>query len=115
MAYRTFTDSSGIEWHAWDVKPEALERRTAERRQRAARIDFADRRHGTDRRIIAGHWTILRAGLARGWLCFDADAERRRLTPIPADWDHCSLKELEAYCRSASPVRLVGLRVTGDG
>ena len=113
MAYRTFTDSTGLEWHAWDVKPQALERRTTERRQGVRRIEFVDRRHGSDRRVTAGQWTILRSGLARGWLCFDAEAERRRLTPIPADWDRCSLDELEAYCRSASPVRRVGLRVTG--
>lgn len=105
MAYRTFIDSSGLEWQSWDVLPKGCERRLTERRVARERLSFADRRHG-DRRRVQGRWTPLTSGLRDGWLCFESAEGRRRLTPIPAGWEVCADRELEAYCRSANPVRL---------
>jgi hypothetical protein len=104
MAYRTFIDSSGLEWQTWDVLPKAVDRRLAERRVSSERVAFPDRRHG-DRRKVDGRWTPLTSGLRDGWLCFESVAGRRRLTPIPAGWDECNVEALEIYCRSATPVR----------
>jgi hypothetical protein len=105
MGYRVFIDSNGMEWQAWDVLPKAFERRIGNRRVCREPMAFADRRQG-ERRQRDGRWTPLTSGLRDGWLCFDAGGTRRRLTPIPANWESCEQPELEDYCRSARPVRL---------
>jgi hypothetical protein len=104
MAYRTFVDSDGTEWQAWDVLPKAVERRITNRRISREGVTFPDRRQA-DRRRVDGRWTPLTSGLRDGWLCFDAAGNRRRLTPIPSDWEDCGPTALERYCRSATPVR----------
>ena len=104
MAYRTFLDSDGVEWHAWDVLPKAVERRVAERRIIEEAVGFADRRHG-ERRQLDGSGTPLTSGIREGWLCFDAGEDRRRLSPIPQDWEDCAHRTLERYCRLAIPAR----------
>lgn len=104
MAYRTFIDSSGVEWQAWDVLPKAVERRLTDRRVHRESLRFPDRRH-LQRRQVEGRWTPLTSGLRDGWLCFDGDGVRRRLTPIPSDWEDCAPAVLERYCRMAAPAR----------
>jgi hypothetical protein len=37
-------------------------------------------------------------------LCFERGEERRRLFPIPEDWQRCSDEELQKYRDSARPV-----------
>ena len=101
MGYRVFRDSQGTEWQAWDVVPQLTERREIERRMRVVAIDHADRRRATDRRVIKGRRPTLTAGLDNGWLCFENGGEKRRLTPIPADWMRCTSAELERYCQAA--------------
>ena len=105
MAYRVFIDSNGVEWQAWDVLPKGVERRIGNRRVCPEPVAFDDRRR-VERRQVNGRWTPLTSGLRDGWLCFDGDGTRRRLMPIPANWEFCGQPELEAYCRSAKPVRL---------
>jgi hypothetical protein len=104
MAYRTFVDSHGTEWQAWDVLPRAVERRIADRRVCRERLSFPERRRA-DRRQVNGRWTPLTSGLRDGWLCFEAEGTRRRLTPIPSDWEECPALALEGYCRLAVPAR----------
>jgi hypothetical protein len=105
MGYRVFTDSNGMEWQAWDVLPKAFERRIGNRRACREPLAFTDRRQG-ERRQRDGRWTPLTSGLRDGWLCFDGGGTRRRLIPIPENWESCEQGELEDYCRSARPVRL---------
>jgi hypothetical protein len=111
MAYRTFLDSDGVEWHVWDVLPKAVERRVAERRLFGEVVDFPDRRHA-ERRQLDGCGTPppLTSGLREGWVCFDAGGDRRRLSPIPPDWEECGQRTLERYCRSAIPARVSSTR-----
>ncbi|HEU0301532.1 MAG TPA: hypothetical protein VFR37_18880 [Longimicrobium sp.] len=98
MALREFTDSRGTTWTAWDVPPHRVYtpvRSTADRRKIDAGKWSPERRAGGDRR---------RGGpceLARGWVCFTAGAEKRRLYPPPAGWDACSDQELEELCAGA--------------
>jgi hypothetical protein len=106
MGYRIFVDTEGVEWQAWDVMPKAVERRFANRRVAREGVGFPDRRRSTERRQVNGRWSPLTSGLRDGWLCFDAEGMRRRLTPIPGDWEDCDYGALEAYCRSAIPVRV---------
>jgi hypothetical protein len=106
MGYRIFTDSQGIEWQTWDVVPHLAERRASERRRAAAVVTMVavERRRVDERRTaIGGRRPLLSAGLDAGWLCFEARAEKRRLTPIPADWLRCDDECLERYCRAARP------------
>ena len=42
--------------------------------------------------------------LQSGWLTFECASERRRLAPIPADWEASSEVTLESYCRRARRV-----------
>jgi hypothetical protein len=104
MGYRSFVDSAGTEWDAWDVVPQLAERRVDERRRNRQAIPFGDRRR-RERRLVSGPRAVMGGGLAAGWLCFEASAEKRRLSPIPDDWTRCPESQLEAYCRMARPVR----------
>jgi hypothetical protein len=75
MALRTFTDMAGVEWQVWDVRPEAPYR---------AIISDAD--------------------LEGGWLVFQSPTEKRRLCPIPDDWESCPVERLYLLSRVAPPV-----------
>ena len=67
---RTFADSTGTEWTVYEVKRQG---EAAERRSYLP-DEFGD-----------------------GWLCFESDFTKRRLTPIPVRW------------REFSDTQLVGL------
>jgi hypothetical protein len=101
MGYRVFRHSQGTAWRARDVIPQLTERREIERRVRIEPVEHADRRRAPDRRVIKGHRPMLTAGLDGGWLCFENEAEKRRLTPIPDDWARCTAAELERYLEAA--------------
>ena len=105
MAYRTFRDSQGTDWQTWDVVPRLEERRVAPRRVTLADVPATDRRARMDRRLIRSERSVLNSSLTGGWLCFEAEVEKRRLSPIPADWQHCTQERLERYCHSATPAR----------
>jgi hypothetical protein len=108
MALRSFMDSAGNEWQAFDVVPRSNERRNYERRlsDDRATTTAADRREG-DRRVTVGGRTSMVVG--QGWLCFQRGTDRRRLSPIPDDWQRLSDAELDALCRTARPVRSLTL------
>jgi hypothetical protein len=106
MPYRTFADSTGVEWQVWDIVPQLTERREShdqERRRGNEPIAFADRRRDT-RRLTLSRRAVLRGSFAQGWLCFDNGVLKRRLTPIPADWTTCSEELIEVYMRHAERV-----------
>ena len=104
MGFRTFLDSNGLEWTAFDVVPRAQERRQLERRVLGQLADMIEDRRDQDRRVTVGGRSSLAGGVNEGWLCFERGVERRRLKPIPENWLRCSDRELEEYCRSARPV-----------
>lgn len=107
MGYRIFRDSRGTEWQAWDVVPRLAERRVSDRRSRVLPPPHSDRRSPSDRRTKVGHRTLLKSGLDSGWLCFEAADEKRRLTPIPDDWEGCVVERLEQYCAMAKRARRI--------
>lgn len=75
MSLREFTDASGRQWSAWDVRPgSSLDGGTAAR--------------------SSGGYDI------QPWLAFECatTGERRRLTPIPAGWSSASDTELRSFC-----------------
>ena len=57
----------------------------------------------------AGGRPVLTSGLDSGWLCFEASLQKRRLTPIPDDWERCPVTRLEEYCRAARPAMRISV------
>ena len=108
MPYRTFEDSAGTDWQVWDIVPRLSERRaggSVDRRVKVIPISFADRRR-EQRRVPQTPVTRarLRGSYAQGWLCFESDYEKRRLSPIPEDWTTCEESRLEEYARQGERV-----------
>jgi hypothetical protein len=81
MAHRTFTDSDGRRWEAWDVHPANVEPR------RTGRMN-------------------LPAELREGWLAFQTGGESRRLAPIPATWPAIADGDLVAMLARAQRIPL---------
>ena len=44
-------------------------------------------------------------GLLGGFLCFESSAEKRRLCPIPSDWETCPPERLDVLSRVAPRVQ----------
>jgi hypothetical protein len=77
MALRNFIDSHGRGWRVWNVVP--------------------DYGWGKDE-------DTLTPGLAGGWLCFEHGDEKRRLSPIPDDWEEADAQAMERYLQAAAAV-----------
>ena len=77
---REFTDDDGITWRVWDVNPSLHER-------------------------LAPHTRKVEIRVPEGWLCFESPRERRRLTPIPQDWETIDAVTLKRMCAEAEPAR----------
>ena len=105
MSLRAFLDSGGNEWHVFDVVPRTGERRNQERRVVASAEQASADRRDSNRRLGVGGVPRALAINSEGWLCFERGSDRRRLSPIPTDWNRCPDEALEAYCRRARPVR----------
>jgi hypothetical protein len=106
MPYRTFVDSLGTEWQVWDIVPRLTERRNdrpVERRVTDVEVPI-NRRRDDDRRLTETRRAVLRGTYAQGWLCFESNQEKRRLSPIPQDWTTCSDDRLERYGRRGERV-----------
>jgi hypothetical protein len=85
MSHRSFRDDVGQEWDVWDVVPTAVERRIAKAPRRPPALE---RRRMHEARVVVPD------RLQKGWLAFQSGRERRRFTPIPADWDEMTGEEL---------------------
>lgn len=104
MALREFVDSTGRRWEAYSVIPRDQERRHYDRRSDGVVLEDSDDRRESDRRITVGGRSDLLDGTS-GWLAFQHADERRRLTPIPKDWEGCDESQLLSYFEAARPVR----------
>ncbi len=105
MAYRTFVDSDAAYWQVWDVQPTRIEQRRSDRRHAiASRWRGEERRMGGDRRLTSQKRIMLSSGFSEGWLTFESSTEKRRLTPIPSNWDSCPDAVLRSWCMRAKPI-----------
>ena len=97
MALRTFTDQTGREWRVWDTRPETRddERRFAENARIAG--------EGSGREDLRQRLPYSE-GLEHGWLTFECDDAKRRLSPIPDGWAGASDEALRGWCAEAHPV-----------
>ena len=116
MGYRTFLDSSGKRWEVWLVTPAAAERRKVDRRAASSSgpetfEGFADRRRvAKDRRKSPFRRNVVVASeYSNGWLCFESDGEKRRLAPVPPDWDEAGPDRLSTWFQAAKRVVKCGL------
>jgi hypothetical protein len=74
---RNFKDTAGTEWMVFEVRREGNEE---------------------------DNWAYLPRGFRAGWLCFESDAGKRRLSPVPDGWKSFDSSELERMMRRAMPV-----------
>lgn len=60
------------------------------------------------------HWRVwatvpymrgVMSGMQSGWLTFESREMRKRLVPIPPNWENATIIELRAYCRKAEIAR----------
>ena len=77
MAHRVFHDASANAWEVWEVRPTMADRRL--------RVRLADE-------------------LRNGWLAFQCTADRRRLTPVPTNWESMRDDELLMLLEQSQPV-----------
>jgi hypothetical protein len=82
---RTYTDPEGTTWNVYSVAPGST----------------------SSPRLLPEEYRS-------GWLCFEAGAIKRRLVPIPDDWELCDERDLDAY-RVRAAVALPRLAPTSDG
>jgi hypothetical protein len=108
MPYRTFADEQGRSWEIWDVRPERIERRGAERRQERTTPWTGLERRVSDRRQKREARMRLTHPLSEGWLVFKSDEEKRRLSPIPANWESLRGQDLRALWERAE---VIGTRI----
>ena len=76
---RILTDSTGIQWTVFEVKRQA---------------DSPER------------WTYLPEEFGDGWLCFESDVSKRRLTPVPPRWREFGDDQLVRMLEQAQPGEL---------
>ena len=99
MAYREFTDQWGTQWRAWDVQPTSVERRNSKPDAGVTPVVKEDRRRRAEN---SGEVRLkMRPGWEGGWLSFESAAEKRRLVPLPKDWDKASDDQLKAWLGEA--------------
>lgn len=100
MAIRKYEDSAGREWNVWEVPPRFSPLRSPLERRQSARTPAIERRLLPVRRLTTAppEWIY-------GWLCFQSGADKRRLCPLPPDWENESSDELEEYRQRATLVR----------
>lgn len=104
MSYREFNDESGQKWGVWFVSPASAERRHENRRGVVtARVSQGDRRAVPDRRRHPSRSrSAVAPGYDAGWLCFESErGEKRRLIPVPKNWEQGDADHLRAYLDEA--------------
>lgn len=104
MGYRTFTDLEGGKWEVWLVYPSAAERRRSDRRVTSPNTPYAGpERRTITRRVNPFHRAAaVPPGYEHGWLCFEnSSGEKRRLAPVPENWETASVSQLLTWCTVA--------------
>lgn len=96
MALREFRDENGHRWRVWNVAPQVPQWWSGDAGRAMGET-------GNDDLLAARR--RLTPGLEQGWLCFENDTEKRRLSPIPSGWADAPDDELRQLCQSARAVR----------
>ena len=96
MKYREFRDGSDELWTVWEVQPSSMERRLRDDPERRPRVD---RRSSASTARIR----IDDPQFSHGWLAFESGLEKRRLCPVPPQWELLTDAELASLASQASP------------
>jgi hypothetical protein len=99
MGLRILIDAKGKSWNVWEVPPRFSQQRSDVARREANRGHEPERRHLPERRVTKAppEWI-------HGWICFAGGEEKRRLCPMPKEWESATDVELEHYLHEAAPV-----------
>ena len=82
---RGFKDTTGVEWRVWEVVP-----------SRAAIATSS---------VAHSRTSLNSTPYANGWLCFESEAEKRRLAPIPDGWELGTPVDIAQLLEQATPVQ----------
>jgi hypothetical protein len=109
VSYRTFLDSAGKRWEVWLVTPAAAERRRVDRRASTAGSESYEgalerRRTPERRRAYFRRSVAVASEYTNGWLCFESEGEKRRLAPVPPDWEEAGPDRLSSWLQAARRV-----------
>jgi hypothetical protein len=97
MTHRQFLDEDFVAWHVLEVFPNGRDRDSGT-------LDEWPSPGDGDGDGAHGNAVEMRQLMAVGWLVFQSVRERRRLSPIPADWKEASDRELAELCARAQRV-----------
>jgi hypothetical protein len=115
MPLRSFRTPEGAQCDVWEVTGATLPgghgtRRVRERRgQDVLRYRGPERRKGERRKGAASGVTLLPPEYASGWLAFQCGGEKRRLVPLPVDWESYSEERLAELWLRARPIEARGV------
>ena len=86
MALRDFVGDDGKAWQVWDTHPSIPTPNAKPSPDAIAEIARISKKR------------------ERGWLTFTADADRRRLSPIPKNWETADEADLRAMLAAADDI-----------
>jgi len=115
MGLRTFVAPDGDEWRVWKVIPtRTLEdvREWERRGQDVLAYDGPERR--MEERRESTSVPFVNPALAKGWLCFESAAGKRRLAPPPPAWEDVAEDELAALWEQAEAVQARGAHLSNS-
>ena len=92
MALREFVGDDGQNWQVWDTRPSAS----------AGDSPKGDVQEGPVGKTA--ELPLISKKREAGWLTFTSAAERRRLSPIPDDWERADETLLRALVRTADRI-----------
>lgn len=99
MGYREFRDQGDVLWYVWEIQPSSIERRLR---------DDETKRPATERRRTPSppRFRPSNPQLMAGWLAFESSLGKRRLFPVPKQWEEMSEDELLALLAQAIPAEM---------
>jgi hypothetical protein len=105
MAHREYQGPDGRKWVVWSVLPEYAERRGLTPSSAQPAVEpVAERRVRDEFRVtLAGKFS-------QGWLAFETEGEKWRLSPFPKHWLNMSDPELDELRATATKVEHHGRR-----
>jgi hypothetical protein len=108
LALRTFITPEGRPCNVWEVSADSLSNRYQparmyERRGQDILHYRGPERRNQERRKNAGRLLTTLRDFAGGWLAFECGGEKRRLVPIPPNWDDLPDESLVQLWRRARP------------